>query len=108
MEWGSDNIKSEVRNGITSLPGNVAGPKRLLEIAQQEWSIENSLHYVRDVTFKEDCSQLRRGQAPQVLAALNNAVLNLLRSNGATKMAKARREWNFAFTRALLQFQSEA
>jgi hypothetical protein len=103
LVWGSDDIKSEVRYGITSLPQAVAGPQRLLEIARQEWSIENSLHYVRDVTFGEDSSQLRRGKAPQVLAALNNAVLNLLRSNGATNIAKARREWNFAFTRTLLQ-----
>lgn len=106
MEWGGDDIKSEVRYGVTSLPQSVAGPARLLEIARQEWSIENTLHYVRDVTFGEDSSQLRRGNAPQVLAALNNTILNLVRSNGATNIAKARREWSFAFTRALLQLTS--
>lgn len=106
MAWGSDDIKSEVRYGITSLPAGVAGPKRLLEIARQEWSIENSLHYVRDVTFKAASSQLRRGQAPQVLAALNNLVLNLLRTNKVTNIAKARREWGFSFTRALIQFSA--
>ena len=102
LEWGGDDIKSEVRYGITSLPASVAGPERLLEIARQEWGIENSLHYVRDVTFGEDASQLRRGHAPQVLAALNNTVLNLLRSKGVSNIAKARREWGFAFTRALM------
>lgn len=106
LEWGSDDIKSEVRYGITSLPATVVEPARLLEIARQEWGIENSLHYVRDVTFGEDASQLRRGQAPQVLAALNNTVLNLLRCSNVANIAKARREWGFAFTRALLRLSS--
>jgi predicted transposase YbfD/YdcC len=105
LEWSNDDIKSEVRYGITSLPATVAGPDRLLEIARQEWGIENSLHYVRDVTLGEDACQVRRGKAPQVLAALNNTVLNLLRSQGATNIAKARRAWNYAFTTFLFQFQ---
>ena len=41
--------------------------------------IENRLHYVRDVTLGEDASQVRTGAAPQVMAALRNVVLGLLR-----------------------------
>jgi hypothetical protein len=42
-----------------------------------DFLIENHLHYRRDVTLGEDACQVRTGQAPQVLAALNNAVLAL-------------------------------
>jgi len=105
-EWldkGSDEVKSEVRYGITSLPGDVAGPQRLMQIAREEWGIENSLHWVRDVTFNEDHCQVRRGGAPQALAILNNIVISTLRLAGQENVAKARREWGFAFTRALLK-----
>ena len=106
-EWldkGSAEVKNEVRYGITSLPGEVAGPQRLMQIAREEWGIENGLHWVRDVTFNEDHSQVRRGGAPQVLAILNNIVISTLRLAGQENVAKARREWGFAFTRALLKY----
>ncbi len=105
-EWwagGSDEIKREVRYGITSLQREVAGPKRLLQIAREEWGIENSLHWVRDVTFGEDHCQVKRGGAPQVLAIMNNIVISTLRSGKVDNIARARREWGYAFTRALLK-----
>jgi predicted transposase YbfD/YdcC len=104
VEWeeGEIKVKGEVRYGITSLPSEVAGPARLMQIAREEWGIENSLHWVRDVTFKEDHCQVRRGGAPQVLAILNNIVISTLRLGGIGNVAKARREWGFAFSRALL------
>jgi predicted transposase YbfD/YdcC len=101
LDKGSDELKSEIRYGITSLPSNVAGPARLMQIAREEWGIENGLHWVRDVTFNEDHCQVRRGGAPQVLAILNNIVISTLRLAGVENIAKARREWGFAFTRAL-------
>jgi hypothetical protein len=42
------------------------------------WHLENRVHWRRDVTLGEDASQVRRGQAPQVMAALNNVVLSLM------------------------------
>ena len=45
--------------------------------------------YVRDVTLGEDASQVRTGAAPQVMAALRNVVLGLLRSGGETNIAAA-------------------
>jgi predicted transposase YbfD/YdcC len=101
-EAGEIKVKSEVRYGITSLSGEVAGPARLMQIAREEWGIENSLHWVRDVTFNEDHSQVRRGGATQVLAILNNIVISTLGLSGISNVAKARREWRFAFSRALL------
>lgn len=64
----------EVAYGITSLPPDDANAARLLVICRMHWQIENGLHYRRDVTLREDASQVRRGHAPQVLAALNNLV----------------------------------
>lgn len=68
----------EVVYGITSLRPQQADAKRLLRLVRDHWRIENSLHYVRDVTFGEDACRVRKGAAPQVLAALRNAVVHLL------------------------------
>lgn len=68
----------EVEYGITSLRPERASAARLLALARDHWCIENRLHYVRDVTLGEDACRVRKGQAPQVLAALRNAVVHLL------------------------------
>jgi predicted transposase YbfD/YdcC len=59
-----------------------AGPERLLRLICGHWCIENRLHYVRDVSFGEDASQVRCGTAPQVLAALRNAAIGMVRDAG--------------------------
>ncbi len=59
------------------------------------WGIENQLHYVRDVTMREDASQVRSGAAPEVMAALRNTVLGLLRGTGATNIATALRHYSY-------------
>ena len=66
-----------------------AGPAQLLQLIRGHWAIENRLHYVRDVSFGEDLSQIRSGAAPQVLAALRNAVIGLLRDAGWSNIAAA-------------------
>lgn len=76
---------------ITSLPPDTAQPKRLLKLIRCHWEIENRLHWVRDVTFDEDRCQVRTGAAPQVMAALRNTVIALLRGLGATNIAAALR-----------------
>lgn len=68
----------EVVYGITSLTPQQADAKRLLRLVREHWHIENCLHYVRDVTLGEDACRVRKGNAPQVLAALRNAVVHLL------------------------------
>jgi predicted transposase YbfD/YdcC len=82
----------EVRFGITSLGADRADGARLLKEVRGHWAIENRLHYVRDVTMGEDASQERRGSAPQVMAALRNTVLAILRGAGATNIAAALRQ----------------
>ncbi len=85
----------EVRYGITSLPRAVAEANRVLWLARQEWSIENKLHWRRDVLLREDWSQLRRGSSPQVNAILNNLVVSLLALGGYQNVAFARREFEY-------------
>lgn len=96
----------EVRFGITSAPPSVAPAGRLLEVARAEWGIENGLHYRRDVTLHEDAGQVRRGQAPQVLAALNNTVIGLVCQTGAHNLAAAQRAFAYAFERLLARQQA--
>lgn len=70
-------------------PGQPAATAEdLLALVRGHWAIENRLHYVRDVTFGEDASQVRKGATPQVLAALRNVVVGLLRGAGWTNIAE--------------------
>src|SRR5262249_53772256 len=61
-------------HGITSLRRDQADAARLLGLAAGHWGGGNGLHYVRDVTLGEDACRVRTGSAPQILAALRNAV----------------------------------
>lgn len=73
-----DNEREELVAGLTNLPRKKATAKRLLDLNQKHWHIENRLHYRRDVTLGEDASQVRIAGAPQALAALNGGVLALM------------------------------
>jgi len=81
----------EVEYGISSLSAKEAGPRELLQYRRGEWKIENQSHYVRDVTFGEDHSQVRDGRVAQVLAALRNVAIGLMRGAGQQNMAAATR-----------------
>jgi predicted transposase YbfD/YdcC len=75
--------------GVTSLTSERATPGRVLDLVRGHWSIENKSHWVRDVTFDEDRSQVRCGSIPQVMAALRNTAIGLLRWAGHTNIAAA-------------------
>jgi predicted transposase YbfD/YdcC len=75
---------------ITSLDATQARPAELADWLRGHWLIE-ALHHIRDVTFGEDASQVRTGNAPQALATLRNTVISLLRLTGTTNIAKALR-----------------
>lgn len=96
-----DKERSEVVYGVTSLPPERATPSRLLALVRGHWHIENKSHWVRDVTFDEDRSQVRCGNIPQVMAALRNTAIGLLRCQGYTNMAAACRQVAAQPTRAL-------
>jgi len=77
--------------GVTSLCPERATPERLLALVRGQWQIENQSHWVRDVTFDEDHSQVRCGNIPQVMAALRNTAIGLLRYAGYANIAAAGR-----------------
>ena len=77
---------------MTSLRPAQASAARLLALVRAHWTIENRLHWVRDVTFDEDRSQVRRGAGPQVMATLRNLAISLLRLAGAALIAPALRQ----------------
>lgn len=81
----------EVVYGVTSLSAERATPGRVLELVRGHWTIENKSHWVRDVTFTEDRSQVRCGHIPQVMAALRNTTIGLLRGAGYSNIAAAGR-----------------
>ena len=76
---------------ITSADHHGAPPATLAGWIQGHWGIDNRLHWVGDVTFDEDRSQVRTGNAPQVMATLRNTTISLLRLTGTTNIAKALR-----------------
>lgn len=76
---------------ITSADHVTAPPEVLAAWVQGHWGIENKLHYVRDVTFGEDLSQVRTGQTPRVMAACRNIAISLLRIAGWDNIAAALR-----------------
>ena len=77
--------------GVTRLRPEQATPARLLAVVRGQWQIENKSHWVRDVTFDEDRSQVRCGNIPQVMAALRNTTIGLLRYAGYSNIAAAGR-----------------
>jgi predicted transposase YbfD/YdcC len=85
--------REEVVYGLTNLPRKRASAMRLLELNQKHWSIENRLHYRRDVTLGEDACQVRRKGAPQALAALNGGVLALMDWLRVTNVASQMRHF---------------
>ena len=75
---------------ITSLTALQANPVLLARWLRGHWAIE-ALHWVRDVSFDEDRSQVRTSNGPQVMAALRNLVITALRLAGITNIPQALR-----------------
>jgi predicted transposase YbfD/YdcC len=86
-------VTTQTVYGITSLSEDEADAEQLLSFVRQHWHIENKSHWVRDVIFDEDRSQVRRGRLPHVMATLRNTVISLLHAHGINRIAKARRRF---------------
>ena len=76
---------------VTSLTATQASPAQLAAILRGHWSIEDSLHWVRDVTYDEDLSQIRTRNGPRVMASLRNLAITILRLTGHANIAAALR-----------------
>jgi len=86
------DARVEVVHGVTSRQGtDAAAAEALLALVRGHWTVENRLHWVRDVTFDEDRSQVRKGNGPRVMATLRNLAISILRLAGAQYIAKATR-----------------
>ena len=76
---GGRRTTTEVAHLICSLPMTDAPPELVASWARGHWAIENRLHWVRDVVFDEDRHQLRTRNGPQIMAALRNLAISLIR-----------------------------
>jgi predicted transposase YbfD/YdcC len=86
--WVNKQVKSAVAVFIiTSLDAREAAPVHLAGYVRGQWTIENKVHYVRDVTFREDASRVRTGPRPRIMATLRNLAVGLIRQAGYTKIA---------------------
>jgi predicted transposase YbfD/YdcC len=94
-------VRQEVTYGLSSLPAASTTPALVERLWRGHWTIENRVHYVRDVTFGEDAGQAWVGNTPHALAALRNLLLAILRAHGWRNIADALRHYGASAHRAL-------
>jgi predicted transposase YbfD/YdcC len=92
---------------ITSLDAREAAPAHLAGYARGHWHIENKIHWVRDVTCREDASRIRTGPRPQAMITLRNLAIGLIRQAGHPMIAPTMRQisHNPALLMAILGIQ---
>jgi predicted transposase YbfD/YdcC len=88
-KWSTETVYA-----VTSLRATQASPADLADILRGHWIIEDRLHWVRDVTYDEDRSQVRTGNGPRVMASLRNLAITILRLAGVINIAAALRHHN--------------
>jgi predicted transposase YbfD/YdcC len=84
--WSTETVYA-----ITDLPAEQASAAEIASWARSHWTVENTVHWCRDVTFSEDKSQVRTHNAPAVLAAIRDLIRGALTLAGYTNIASARR-----------------
>ncbi len=82
---------AETCYAVTSLRVTQASPAQLAAIIRGHWGIEDRLHWVRDMDFDEDRSQIRTASGPRIMASLRNLVITILRLAATTSIAAALR-----------------
>lgn len=95
---------TQTRHYISSLPGDA---KRIADAVRGHWSIENSLHWVLDVTMNEDMCRIRKDHAPENLATLRRIAINMIRkAKGKISVRQAimKAGWDTSFLERLLAF----
>jgi predicted transposase YbfD/YdcC len=98
-----EKISRERRYYISSRP---LSAQALAEAVRSHWGIENCVHWVLDVTFKEDLSRLRIGHGAHNMAVVRHFALNLVRQADDKRAIKRRRKvasWNPHYLRQMLQ-----
>lgn len=92
--YENGQMRREVVYGITSLSPVRANAARILALVRAHWRIENRLHWRRDVTLREDHCQVRKGEAPRILALLNSFLLAMLDFVGVSNVPKQMRTFD--------------
>ena len=93
VDYSDGTHREEFAYGVTSLTAQKASSDRLLELVRGHWEIENRVHYVRDMTFDEDRSQIRKGNGPRIMASIRNLVISLFRLVGFKSIPEAIRHF---------------
>ena len=86
--------------GITSLTRAAGSPDRVLELNRGHWTIENGLHYTKDVSMGEDASRIRKGSGPRLMASFKNLIISLFKKSGIMKITE--QTLNFALCKTKL------
>jgi len=89
-----DTHSVEQRHFINSIP---ADAKQFAHAVRGHWGVENRLHWRLDVTFGDDASRIRKGNAPAIMTSIRHLCLNLFqREPSSISLAKKRRKaaWN--------------
>ena len=98
-----ERVSVESRYYISSLQSDAG---RLLQATPSHWGIENSVHWLLDLSFREDESRIRTGNAPENMAIVQHMALNLLRQDQKSKTSiKARRKlagWDNGYLLSIL------
>lgn len=95
----SDKKEEQTRYFISSLPCKA---EQIAKAVRTHWSVENSLHWRLDMTFKEDASRIRKDRAPENLAMIRRTAFGLVKTRLPQKMTVKRAQlrmklnWNFA------------
>ncbi len=90
----TESGKKETRRtdyAVTSLDAHQTTPAQIAAFIRGQWSIENSSHHIRDVTFAEDASTVHTGTAPRAMATFRNLAIGALKTLAATNIAKTTR-----------------
>jgi predicted transposase YbfD/YdcC len=85
---GGEKVSVERRHYVSSLP---ADAELLAFAARAHWGIENSLHYILDVAFREDACRISRGFSPQTLGSIRKLAMTLVRSDVESKLSIRKR-----------------
>ncbi len=97
-----DRTETQTAYYISSLP---ADADVLLAATRYHWAVENSLHWVLDVIFREDDARIRTGDAAQNMAILRQFALNILKkdtSKGSVRTKRFKAGWDDTFLEELL------